>query len=168
MQGLSLRKFDNVEGEIKDFFLQFFHQNYIPRLQGSLTRISQVLLGDPRSFVLSPRSVYRLGITYGNWLITTKSVFFTNQRVLEIYPISWLVDRFFLETIGVEYSALYAATERAAAFSPLTIERKLSRVRNFVLLACPRHDPTSRCCLATFNLHGIIPPVVAGSSHGLY
>jgi len=103
----------------------------------------------------------------GNLLITTKFVFFTNQRVLEVYSIGWLVDRFFLETLGIEYNALCAATERAAALSLLIIERKLSRVRNFVLfLTYPRHNPTSRCCSAMFNPHGIILPVVAGSSHG--
>jgi hypothetical protein len=58
-----------------------------------------------------------------------KSVFFTNQRVLEVHPFGWLIDRFFLETVGIEYANLSGAAQDTAAL-PLNIERKLSRVRN--------------------------------------
>ncbi|KAI0285229.1 Mak10 subunit, NatC N-terminal acetyltransferase-domain-containing protein [Russula brevipes] len=57
-----------------------------------------------------------------------QSVFFSNQRVLEVYPIIWLVDRFFLEIVGIEYRTLCAAAERAGAPPLLMIERKLSRM----------------------------------------
>ena len=59
-----------------------------------------------------------------------KSVFFTNQRVLGVYSLSWLIERFFLETVGVEYASLSAAAEHTMALPLLNIERKLSRVRN--------------------------------------
>lgn len=62
-----------------------------------------------------------------------QSAFFTNQRVLEVYPLSWLVDRFFFETVGVEYNTLSALADRAGAPPLLIIERKLSRVRNVAL-----------------------------------
>jgi hypothetical protein len=74
----------------------------------------------------------------GNSLITVKSVFFNNQRILEVYPIGWVVDRFFLETLGLEYKTLCAVTERAAGLPLFTIERKLSRVRNIVLVSYSR------------------------------
>jgi hypothetical protein len=108
-----------------------------------------------------------VGHDCGNSLITVKSVFFNNQRVLEVYPIGWVVDRFFLETLGIEYKTLCAVTERAAGLPLFTIERKLSRVCNIVLLPYCIHNPTSRCCSPTFNRHGIIHPVGAGSLHGL-
>ena len=57
-----------------------------------------------------------------------KSAFFTNQRVLEVYSLGWLIERFFLETVGVEYASLSAAAEHVA-LPLLNIERKLSRVR---------------------------------------
>lgn len=57
-----------------------------------------------------------------------QSAFFTNQRVLEVYPLSWLVDRFFFETVGVEYNTLSAVADRAGAPPLLIIERKLSRM----------------------------------------
>lgn len=58
-----------------------------------------------------------------------KSVFFSSQRVLEVYPLGWLVDSFFLETVGIEYRTLSAAPERTVALPLHNIERKLSRVR---------------------------------------
>jgi hypothetical protein len=58
-----------------------------------------------------------------------KSVFFSSQRVLEVYPLGWLVDRFFIETVGIEYRTLSAAPERTVALPLFNIERKLSRVR---------------------------------------
>ncbi|KAF8461150.1 Mak10 subunit, NatC N-terminal acetyltransferase-domain-containing protein [Russula ochroleuca] len=56
-----------------------------------------------------------------------QSVFFSNQRVLEVYPLGWLVDRFSLETVGIEYHTLSAAAEHTVALPLLNIERKLSR-----------------------------------------
>ena len=58
-----------------------------------------------------------------------KSVFFSGQRVFEVYPLGWLVDRFFLETVGIDYRTLSAAPERTVALPLHNIERKLSRVR---------------------------------------
>ena len=66
----------------------------------------------------------------GNSPIMTKSVFFNNQHVLEVYPIGWAVDHFFLKTLGIEYKTLCAATDRAAGLPLFTIDRKLSRVHN--------------------------------------
>ncbi|KAI0303343.1 Mak10 subunit, NatC N-terminal acetyltransferase-domain-containing protein [Multifurca ochricompacta] len=57
-----------------------------------------------------------------------QSVSFANQRVLEVYQMSWLVDRFFVETIGIEYNALSAAADRADVSPLINIERKLSRM----------------------------------------
>ena len=72
-----------------------------------------------------------------------KSVFFSSQRVLEVYPLGWLVDRFFLETVGIEYRTLSAAPERTVALPLHSIERKLSRVRknttSFSRIAMTRH-----------------------------
>ena len=96
-----------------------------------------------------------------------KSVFFTNQRVLEIYSLGWLIDRFFLETVGVEYASLSAATHTVAL--PLhNIERKLSKVRNTPFFLRIIQSSSSRCCSATFNPRGLIHPVAAGSLRGLY
>lgn len=58
----------------------------------------------------------------------SQSVFFTNQRVLGVYPLDWLVDRFFFETIGIEYNTLSVVTDRTGAPPLLNIERKLSRM----------------------------------------
>jgi hypothetical protein len=102
-------------------------------------------------------------------LTVKKVVFFTNQRVLEVHPLRWLVDRFFLETIGIEYKSevILAAANRAALSNP-NIERKLSRVRNTVFyLLHTRHSSTYRCCSATFNLLGITHLVAGDSSRGL-
>lgn len=142
------------------------------------TRLLSQTVGDLSANFASPsrRPPYLRALTQvslsvghdcGNSLITVKSVFFNSQRVLEVYPVSWVVDRFFLETLGIEYKALCAATERAAGLPLFTIERKLSRVRNIVLLPYCRHDPTSRCYSPTFNRHGITHLVAVGSSHGL-
>ncbi|KAN0109790.1 Mak10 subunit, NatC N(alpha)-terminal acetyltransferase domain containing protein [Russula decolorans] len=57
-----------------------------------------------------------------------QSVFFTNQRVLGVYSLGWLIERFFLETVGVEYASLSAAAEHTMALPLLNIERKLSRM----------------------------------------
>lgn len=109
---------------------------------------------------------YELIIT-GDLLTVIKSVFFNKQRVLEIYPLGWLVDRFFLETIGIEYNTLSTAAERAAVLPLISIERRLSRVRGIVLfLPYVRHNPTFRCCSAIFNPPGTIHPVAAGSLRG--
>ncbi|KAI9508819.1 Mak10 subunit, NatC N-terminal acetyltransferase-domain-containing protein [Russula earlei] len=59
-----------------------------------------------------------------------QTVFSSNQRVLEVYPLGWLVNRFFLETVGIEYSTLSAAVGRAATIPLFSIERKLSRWYN--------------------------------------
>ena len=93
-----------------------------------------------------------------------KSSFFTNQRVLKVYSLSWLIERFFLETVGIEYASLSAATEHTVVLTLPNIERKLSRVRNDTPFF-PRitHNSSSRCCSVTFNLRGLIHPVVAGS-----
>jgi hypothetical protein len=97
-----------------------------------------------------------------------KSVFFSNQRVLEVYPLGWLVDRFSLETVGIEYHTLSAAAEHTVALPLLNIERKLSRVRNNTPFF-PRitYNPFSRLCSATSNPRGLIHPVAAGFSRGL-
>lgn len=150
-------------------------RSYIPVLSA---RLIPQIAGDLCANFASPsrRPPYLRALTQvslsvghdcGNSLMTIKSVFFNNQRVLEVYPIGWVVDRFFLETLGIEYKTLCAAIERAAGLPLFTIERKLSRVRNIVLLPYCRHNPTFRCCSTTFNRHGIIHPVAAGSSHGL-
>ena len=97
-----------------------------------------------------------------------KSVFFSNQRVLEVYSLSWLVDRFFFETIGIGYKTMSAAADRAATLPLFSIERKLSRVRNIRLyLPHTKYSSACRCCSVTFNLLGIIHLVVGGSSRGL-
>ncbi|KAF8259877.1 Mak10 subunit, NatC N-terminal acetyltransferase-domain-containing protein [Lactarius quietus] len=57
-----------------------------------------------------------------------QSSFFINQRVLDVYPLSWLVDRFFFETVGIEYNTLLAVSDLAGAPPLLNIERKLSRM----------------------------------------
>jgi len=93
-----------------------------------------------------------------------KSVFFTNQRILEVHPLGWLIDRFFLEAVGTEYANLSSAAQDTAALPLLNIERKLSRVRNNMpFFARIPHNPTSRCCSATFNPRGSIHPAAADS-----
>ncbi|KAI0263774.1 Mak10 subunit, NatC N-terminal acetyltransferase-domain-containing protein [Gloeopeniophorella convolvens] len=57
-----------------------------------------------------------------------QSVFFENQHILGKFPIGWLVDRFFLETIGIEYDALSSAVDRADVPPLMNIERRLSRM----------------------------------------
>ncbi|KAI9433909.1 Mak10 subunit, NatC N-terminal acetyltransferase-domain-containing protein [Lactarius indigo] len=57
-----------------------------------------------------------------------QSAFFANQRILEVYPLHWLVDRFFFETVGIEYNSFSAVVDRAGAPPLLNIERKLSRM----------------------------------------
>ncbi len=68
-----------------------------------------------------------------------KSVFFTNQRVLEVYSLGWLIEGFFLETVGIEYATLSAAADHTVAVPLLNIERKLSRVRNYKSFIPPIH-----------------------------
>ncbi|KAI9451627.1 Mak10-domain-containing protein [Lactarius psammicola] len=58
----------------------------------------------------------------------SQSAFFSNQRILEVYPLRWLVDRFFFETVGIEYNTFSAIIDRAGAPPLLNIERKLSRM----------------------------------------
>ncbi|KAH9057687.1 Mak10-domain-containing protein [Lactarius vividus] len=57
-----------------------------------------------------------------------QSAFFANQRVLDAYPLRWLIDRFFVETVGIEYNTFSAVVDRAGAPPLLNIERKLSRM----------------------------------------
>jgi hypothetical protein len=47
-------------------------------------------------------------------------VFFTNQRVLKVYSLGWLIERFFLETVGVEYASLSAAADIPWPYPSLT------------------------------------------------
>jgi len=77
-----------------------------------------------------------------------QTTFFSNQRVLDVYPVNWLVNRFFLETIGIEYSVLSAAVERASAVPLFAIERKLSRMLLSHIQSARYNPPRRRRFLA--------------------
>jgi len=72
-----------------------------------------------------------------------QTTFLSNKRVLDVYPLSWLVNRLFLETIGIEYSVLSAAVERASGVPLFGIERKLSRML-LSHIQSARHNPPRR------------------------
>jgi len=63
--------------------------------------------------------------------VLLRSRFFSlTNAFLKSNLLGWLIGRFSLETVGVEYASLSAAAEHTVAFPLLNIERKLSRVRN--------------------------------------
>ncbi|KAH9033987.1 Mak10-domain-containing protein [Lactarius deliciosus] len=77
-----------------------------------------------------------------------QSAFFTNQRVLDVYPLRWLIDRFFVETVGIEYNTFSAVIDLAGAPPLLNIERKLSRMLLSHIQAAWFNPPRRRRFLA--------------------
>ncbi|KAF8496772.1 hypothetical protein F5888DRAFT_364175 [Russula emetica] len=61
--------------------------------------------------------------------VLLRSRFFSlTNAFLKSNLLGWLIGRFSLETVGVEYASLSAAAEHTVAFPLLNIERKLSRM----------------------------------------
>jgi hypothetical protein len=67
-----------------------------------------------------------------------KSAFYDGLQVLNDYPTTWLVKRFFRETLGVNYDAFAQYWGGPGSPRLVDVERMLIRVRRFWNARCNR------------------------------